>query len=85
MKTTEEIYSSSLQLINKLMTLKMNVFNGCRADIAELNETEKRLPNLIEWARNNDKISDIRHYLQSGKFNTSSLHFYANELAEKFI
>jgi len=84
MKTTEEIYKSALTIINKVVTLKMNVANGCKADSAELAATEQRIPAIKAWAEANDKIADIRYYLQGGKFNTSSIHFYAQQVAEMF-
>ena len=84
MKSTNEIYTSALHVINSLITLKMNVANGCTTDYAEMIKTEDRIPAIKSWAEANDKIADIRYYLQGGKFNRSEIHFYANQVAEMF-
>ena len=54
MKTTNEQRMAAIRVINNIITLKTNVFNGCEADEVELEKESKRLEGIKTWAINND-------------------------------
>ena len=83
MKTVSEIRIEAIRVINKVITLKSNVFNGCYSDKAALEIEEKRLEGIKNWAIANDQIQEIRHYLGSKYFGQIN-QFAAAELAAFF-
>lgn len=44
--TTQEIKQNAIYVINKVITLKYNVANGCFSDKAELAKQEARLEGI---------------------------------------
>ena len=47
--TTQEIKQSAIYVINKVITLKYNVANGCYSDRTELAKQEARLEGIKNW------------------------------------
>ena len=83
MGNINEIRIAALRVINKVITLKANVANGCYTDKNLLDIEEKRLLGIKEWAMNNDQIQEIRHYLASKNFGSNN-QFAASEVASFF-
>jgi hypothetical protein len=79
---TEEIRMKAIRVINRVITLKYNVFNGCYSDRAELEIEEKRLQGIKEWAIVNNQVQEIRSYFASKNFGQSQ--FQAAEVATIF-
>ena len=83
MKTVNEIRIDAIRVINNVITLKANVFNGCFSDKAALEVEEKRLAGIKSWAIANDQIQEIRHYFASKNFGQNN-QFAASEIATYF-
>ena len=83
MKTTNEIRIEAIRVINNIITLKANVFNGCYSDKAELDKQMPRLESIKVWAIANDQIQEIRHYFASKNFGQNN-QFVASEIASFF-
>jgi len=83
MKTTEEIRSEAFRVIDNVITLKKNVFEGCTADKAELLIQLKRLEAIKSWAISNNQIQEIRHYFASKNFGQHN-QFAADEISKYF-
>lgn len=83
MKTINETRIEAIRIINKIITLKANVMNGCYSDKAELAIEEKRLTSIKEWAIANEQIQEIRHYLISKNFG-QTCQFAATEISAYF-
>lgn len=83
MKTVNEIRIEAIRVIDKVIILKANVFNGCFSDKAELDIQIKRLEGIKKWAIANDQIQSIRHYFASANFG-HNLQFSASEIASFF-
>jgi hypothetical protein len=81
--TTQEIKTQALRVIDKVITLKYNVANGCLSDRAELAKEEARLEGIKNWAVQNNMIQDLRHYLGSKNWGMG-VKFYAFEVAKFF-
>jgi hypothetical protein len=77
--TTQETKKQAIILINRVITLKANVKNGCFSDKAELDQQEPRLAKVKQWAKDNDQIQDIIHYLGSTRFGNTK-QFAASEV-----
>lgn len=61
--TTQEIRIKGLRLIEKVITLKCNVNNGCFADKAELEKESARLDGFKKWAIENDQLHNVQAFL----------------------
>jgi hypothetical protein len=83
MKTINEIRIEALRVINNVITLKANVFNGCYSDIAALEVEAKRLEGIKAWAIANDQIQEIKHWFASKNFGQNN-QFAAAEIASYF-
>lgn len=83
MKTINEIRIEAIRIINKAITLKANVNNGCISDQDELDVVMVRLENIRKWAVENDQIQEIRHYFASKNFGQNA-QFAASEIAKMF-
>jgi hypothetical protein len=81
--TTQEIKQNAIYVINKVITLKYNVGNGCYSDRAELAKQEARLEAIKNWAIENNMLQDIKHYLGSKNWGMG-VHFYATEVHKYF-
>jgi len=83
MKTINEERIDAIRMINAIITLKANIFNGCYSDKKEL---EEKLPNLeiIKiWAIENNQLQEIKHYFASKNFGQNA-QFAAAEIASFF-
>jgi hypothetical protein len=83
MKTVNEIRIEAIRVINKIITLKANVANGCYSDLELLNKELPRLETIKTWATNNDQLQEIKHYLNSKYFGQNE-KFCAVEVANFF-
>ena len=83
MKTINEQRIAAIRVINNIITLKTNVFNGCEADELELEEQSKRLEGIKNWAISNDQLPEIKSYFNSHNFGQRN-QFAAAELASFF-
>ena len=83
MKTVNEIRTEAFRVINNVITLKVNVSNGCYSDSAALALEEKRLAGIKAWAIANDQMPEIRHYFASHNFG-QLCQFAASEVANFF-
>ena len=83
MKTTEEIRTAAFRVINNVITLKANVFNGCYSDKAALEVETKRLEGIKAWAIANDQMTTIRSYFASKNFGQNK-QFAAAEVSTFF-
>lgn len=81
--TTQEIKSKAFRVIDKVIILKANVFNGCYSDKAELAQEEARLEGIKNWAIANNQLQDIRNYFASKTFG-NHLQFHAFEVSKFF-
>ena len=81
--TNQEIKIQALRLVDKVVTLKYNVGNGCYSDKKELEKEEARLQGVKTWAIQNDMIQDIKHYLVSKSWGMG-MNFYASEVSKIF-
>lgn len=81
--TTQEIKTSAFYVIDNVITLKANVSNGCVSDMEALKIEEARLQDIKVWAKKNDLLQDIKHYLSSHNFG-HILQFAAREVASFF-
>lgn len=81
--TTLEMRLHAIRTINRVITLKANVANGCNADKAELAEQEARLTGIKEWAIANNQLQELRNYLASQNFGQVA-QFAAAEVANFF-
>jgi hypothetical protein len=79
---TEEIRMKAIRVINRVITLKYNVFNGCYSDKAELEIEENRLAGIKAWAEQNNQLQEIKAYFASKNFGQSQ--FQAAEIAAFF-
>jgi len=80
--TTQEIKKQALILIEQVVILKTNVFNGCPKSKAELEKQLPRLTGIRKWADANDMTIDIRVWMSSK--NWGMHRFSATELSEIF-
>lgn len=83
MKTINETRQQAIKVINNIITLKTNVFNGCFSDKEELEKQMPRLEEIKKWAVENDQLQEIKHYLASKNFG-SHCQFSASEIASFF-
>ena len=83
MKTVNEIRTEAFRVINNVITLKVNVSNGCYSDRAALEVEEKRLAAIKAWAVANDQMMEIRHYFASHNFG-QLCQFVASDVAKFF-
>ena len=81
--TNQQIKLKAISVIEKIITLKANVKNGCVSDIDALETESKRLEGIKTWAIENDMIQDIRYFLSSRNFGQTK-QFAATELAIYF-
>ena len=81
--TTQEIKTNAIYVINKVITLKYNVANGCFADRAELSKQEARLEGIKNWAIETNMLQDIKHYLGSKNWGMG-VQFHATEVHKYF-
>ena len=81
--TSQEIKQNAIYVINKVITLKYNVANGCYSDRTELAKQEARLEGIKNWATQNNMLQDIKHYLNSKNWGMG-VHFYATEVQKYF-
>jgi len=80
MKTANEIRTEAIRVINNVITLKTNVFNGCYSDKAVLEVESKRLEAIKNWAIANNQIQEICYYFASKNFGQNN-QFAASDLA----
>lgn len=73
----------ALRVIENIIILKTNVFNGCRADEKELNEQLPRLEKIKSWAKENNQLQEIKSWFASKNFG-GHLQFSAREIASIF-
>lgn len=83
MKAIDETRIAAIRVINKVITLKANVANGCYSDRPEMEKESKRLEGIKAWAIANDQIQEIRHYFASHNFGQNN-QFAAAEIAQFF-
>lgn len=83
MKTIAEQRVAAIRVINNIITLKTNVFNGCEADELELEEQSKRLEGIKNWAISNNQLPEIKNYFNSHNFGQRN-QFAAAELSSYF-
>lgn len=83
MKTTIEIRTAAYRVIEKIIILKANVFNGCRSDQKELDEQLKRLEGIKNWAISNNELTTIKNWFAS-KYWGNHLQFHAHEISKIF-
>ena len=83
MKTTDEIRIKALRVIEKVITLKANVFNGNYRDQAELDIEFARLENIKKWCIENDQMHIIINYFNSHNFGRNN-QFAASEISGIF-
>lgn len=83
MKTVNETRIDAIRVINKIITLKANVSNGCFSDKVELEKEMPRIAAIKAWAEANNQLPEIRHYFASQNFGQNN-QFAAAELAEIF-
>lgn len=81
--TTQEIKTKAFRVIDKVITLKANVFNGCHSDREDLAKEEARLEGIKTWAIANNQLQDIRNYFASKTFG-NHLQFHAFEVSKYF-
>ena len=82
--TTQEIRTQAFRVIDNIITLKTNVFAGCRADRAELEKQLPRLEQIKKWAIENDQLPEIKNYFSSKNFGQAR-QFAANEVKKVFF
>jgi hypothetical protein len=63
MKATEEIRLDGIRVIKNIITLKMNVANGCPSSRTELAIELPRIEKIKVWATNNNELSTITLWL----------------------
>lgn len=83
MKTVEEIRAEAFRVINKVITLKVNVNNGCYSDAEALAVEEKRLAAIKTWAAENGQLMTIRNYFACHNFG-GLCQFVASDIAKFF-
>lgn len=83
MKTVTEIRMSAIKVINNIITLKTNVKNGCPSSYQELEVQMKRLPQIKQWAIDNDQLQEIRSYFDHKTWGRTN-QFSAREIANFF-
>lgn len=62
MKTINETRVAAFRVIDNIITLKANVFNGCIQDRAELEKQMPRLEAIKAWAIANNELKAIQQY-----------------------
>jgi len=82
-KSTDEILKKAIRIIDKVITLKANVFNGNYRDQAELDIEFARLENIKKWAIENDQMPTIINYFNSHNFGRNN-QFAASEISDIF-
>lgn len=83
MKNLESTRKSAIQLINKIITLKTNVANGCPSSREELTVELPRLEQIKKWAVDNNQLQEIKHYFAAKTFG-QTYQFAASEVATYF-
>jgi hypothetical protein len=83
MKTINETRIDAIRVINRIITLKSNVFNGCYSDKKELESQLPRLESIKKWAIENNQLQEIKSYLASKNFGQTH-QFSASEIATFF-
>jgi len=83
MNSIDETRLAAIRVIDNVITLKANVFNGCKSDQKELDIQEARLISIKKWAVENNQLISICHYLGSKNFG-GHLQFKAAEVASFF-
>jgi len=81
--TTTEIRIKGLRLIEKVITLKCNVNDGCFADKAELDKEFARLEGFKKWALENNQINNVHYYMGSKNWGMHR-QFVATEIGSIF-
>jgi hypothetical protein len=82
MKKVDTIRIEAIRVINNVIVLKRNIFNGCSSDQKELDVEEKRLIAIKKWAVDNGQIQSLRQYFASKNFGDSK--FQAFEVSTLF-
>ena len=83
MKTINEIRIEAIRVINNIITLKTNVFNGCYSDKEELEKEMPKLENIKKWAIENNQLPEIKSYFASKNFGQTK-QFATSEIASFF-
>jgi len=83
MKTVTEIRMSAIRVINNIVTLKTNLKNGCPTAQEQLEVEIKRLPQIKQWAIENDQLQEIRSYFDHKTWGMTN-QFSAREVADYF-
>jgi MinD superfamily P-loop ATPase len=83
MKNVNEIRTEAIRVINKIITLKANVSNGCYSDKAELDVQVPRLEQIKNWAIENNQLPEFQHYFASKNFG-QTCQFAAVEVGKIF-
>ena len=83
MKTVTEIRLSAIKVINNIITLKTNVKNGSPVAKAELDIQILRLPQIKQWAIDNNQLQEIRSYFDHKTWGMTN-QFSAREVADYF-
>jgi len=84
MKTVTEIRIDAIRVIKNIITLKMNVANGCPSSKDELTKELPRLGKIKAWAKSNDELTTISLWLanynagQQGNFYKGSIQDLLN-------
>jgi len=82
MKNTETRIQA-IRLINKVITLQVNVNNGCRSDKSELSKELPRLQGIKNWAIENNQLPELLYYFGSHNFGQHK-QFVANDIRKMF-
>jgi hypothetical protein len=83
MKTVTEIRMSAIRVINNIVTLKTNLKNGSPTAQQQLEVEIKRLPQIKQWAIENDQLQEIRSYFDHKTWGMTN-QFSAREVADYF-
>lgn len=83
MKTQSEIQKAVYNLIEDVITLTVNVKNGCYSDQKELSEKKARLAGAKRWLIENNLINDVKHWFGANNFGHHK-QFVASELSNFF-
>jgi len=81
--TIDQIRFKAINLIEDVITLQVNVQNGCYADKAELQVKKARLEGIKTWAIENNQINNIKHFFAANNFGQNR-QFVAFEISKFF-
>ena len=68
-----KVRTAAVQLVNRVITLKSNVFNGCSSDRNELEAIMPRLEKCKRWAIENGEINTLRN-VANNNFSEMAMH-----------